>query len=357
MTLSLGARIGNLARHARTFLENELFRIDPGLKRGLREHPLPETLRSAFAAHGHPLETTSAVVSASGWKWKIRSAGATYVVRNEGGHLSVSRERMPRLSQFIAKTLQVATKMFTAMRNRVFYVTAAVRKRYLDHPDKMMVNVGAGRWYVPGWKVVDYTGDWYRYGAGFVDYPLDLMKKGRFPFADESVDLFYSEHVFEHFPNDVAAFTFGELYRSLRSGGGVRIVVPDADILYAKFRARDERFFKPWMGSYNATLHEAFIVLVGFRDEPIDAGSVEHDFETLDEAAFFDRYTADLQYDYSRAGEHVNWFNFDKMRRMLHDAGFATVERSAPQSSRFPEIRGQRFDTRPHYSLHVDAVK
>jgi len=41
----------------------------------------------------------------------------------------------------------------------------------------------------------------------------------------------------------------------------------------------------------------------------------------------------------------------------LLGAGFTVVAHSEPQGSRFTQIRGPKFDTRPSYSLHVDAVK
>jgi hypothetical protein len=47
----------------------------------------------------------------------------------------------------------------------------------------------------------------------------------------------------------------------------------------------------------------------------------------------------------------------EKLARLLSDAGFASVELSSPQMSRFPETKGTKFDTRPTYSLHIDARK
>lgn len=352
-----GGPIEYVVTRSRGMLERDVSRIDRRLKRLLKESPLPGEVLSAFAGAGCTLDPDVAVQAMGGWKWRIATRGATYVVRDRGDHLLLSVERYPLVSGLIGRTGRASTRMSSAVRNHVFYATASARKRYLDRPSRKLINVGAGRWYVPGWKVIDYTADWYRYDPGFVDYPLDLTKKTRFPFEDDSVDLFYSEHVFEHFPDDVAVFAFAEIHRCLRPGGGFRIVVPDADVLYEKFADRDERFFSPWMNKYNATLTEAFILLVGYRETPLDEQAVERDFQALDEAAFFDRYTADLRYDYAKAGQHINWFNFDKMRSVLRSAGFEDVTLSSPQASRFPEIRGRRFDTRPHYSLHVDALK
>jgi len=354
---SAGSAIDRFIKRSRGILESDVCQVDRRLKHLLKQSPLREELLSQFAALGCTLQPGSTVLSVGGWKWRIRGRRRTYVVRDRGDHLLVSRERVPAVSSLVGWTRRVLSRTSSTVRNQVFYATASARKRYVDRPTRKLINVGAGRWYVPDWRVIDYTGDWYRYGRRFVDYPLDLMTKTPFPFGDESVDLFYSEHVFEHFPNDVTAFTFAQMHRTLKRGGGFRIVVPDADLLWERYRHRDEHFFEPWMNRYNATLTEAFIILVGYREAPLDERAVERDFETLDRATFFDRYTTNLRYDYSRAGEHINWFNFEKMKRLLEDAGFGSVALSSPQQSRFPEIRGKGFDTRPHYSLHVDALK
>jgi hypothetical protein len=75
-----------------------------------------------------------------------------------------------------------------------------------------------------------------------------------------------------------------------------------------------------------------------------------------------------------KAGYHINWFNYAKLERMLRQAGFGTVYRSAPQQSRFAELRGMGGwlatgdvleitrmlgldTTHPGISLYVEAVK
>jgi predicted SAM-dependent methyltransferase len=355
--LPLGAALTVSARWHRRLLESERAHLDRRLRRQLKGRLLALDLKTAMAAVGCPVDDDATVEQASTWKWKVVDRRHAYVIRDEGDQLLVSRERAPHLSRLIDRAHSSSRESFQGIRDQAFYASALFRKRWTDRPGRLLINVGAGKWYQPGWKVIDHSGEWYRYSNHFVDYPLDLMKKERFPFAPGSVHLFYSEHVFEHFPDDVAAFTFREMHRSLAPGRGVRIVVPDADLLHERFRVRDQRFFQPWMDKYNVSMTGAFLLLFAFIDPPPDDAEVERDFEELERAAFFDRYASGLTYDYANAGEHINWFGFDKLERMLHDAGFAVVERSAPQQSRFPEIRGKRFDTRPHYSLHVDALK
>ena len=43
---------------------------------------------------------------------------------------------------------------------------------------------------------------------------------------------------------------------------------------------------------------------------------------------------------------HINWWNFEKTRRMLREAGFKEIYRSMPQKSRFKEMRGLRKENK-----------
>ncbi|UPU37639.1 methyltransferase domain-containing protein [Geomonas paludis] len=54
------------------------------------------------------------------------------------------------------------------------------------------------------------------------------LRKG-IPFADGSVDAVYSSHVLEHLMREHAALFLKEMFRVLKPGGTVRIVVPDLE--------------------------------------------------------------------------------------------------------------------------------
>ncbi|RJQ68726.1 MAG: methyltransferase domain-containing protein [Desulfobacteraceae bacterium] len=67
------------------------------------------------------------------------------------------------------------------------------------------------------WKIVDLHD-----GA---DFQFNLENEC-FPFADESVDNIYSSHCIEHIEPDRLRPVFFEMFRVLKRGGKVRIVVP-----------------------------------------------------------------------------------------------------------------------------------
>lgn len=130
------------------------------------------------------------------------------------------------------------------------------------------------------------------------------------PFADNSVDYVYSSHVLEHFFREDAERLVKEIHRVLRSGGRVRICVPDLDHAISLYRA----------GEKEAALAYFF--------EPAGAG-------------------------YYR--QHRYMYDFELLRRMLAQAGFTNVSRCAYRQGEVPDL--DVLDNRPEETLYVEAVK
>jgi predicted SAM-dependent methyltransferase len=101
------------------------------------------------------------------------------------------------------------------------------------------VHLGCGRTkYFPGWINLD---------ANFISAKLDVWAdlRGRLPFPDNSVDVFYSNHVIEHLPDTVLPFHFGEMYRCLKPGGIIRVGGPNGEAAARKFLENDINWFRP----------------------------------------------------------------------------------------------------------------
>src|SRR5216683_1624924 len=83
----------------------------------------------------------------------------------------------------------------------------------------LKLNIGCGANVVAGWINIDLDG------------PAEVFRwdcRRGIPCDDGSVDLIFAEHVFEHLDPWTGARFLSECKRCLRSGGTVRIVVPDA---------------------------------------------------------------------------------------------------------------------------------
>jgi len=89
------------------------------------------------------------------------------------------------------------------------------------NPRSRYLNLGCGSRFHLGWENVDM----YPYGPGVRVH--DLTK--RTPYDDETFDVVYHSHVLEHFPRRQALSFLQECRRILKSGGVVRVVVPDLE--------------------------------------------------------------------------------------------------------------------------------
>lgn len=79
---------------------------------------------------------------------------------------------------------------------------------------------------------------------------------------------------------------------------------------------------------------------------------------------FANYYTQKIPYNWqeNHGGSHTNWWNYEKINKMLKIAGFKEIYRSFEQGSHFAEMRGKGrhygFDsTHPELSLFVEAIK
>jgi predicted SAM-dependent methyltransferase len=343
------------------FLYQELFCLEPKEKKTFKYSSLNVALGQIFSEKGHRLGSCPTLLAKSSRAWKLLDGKNVYLVKDVGDRLVVIRERHPRICRLIERVVYEPKSRYHQSKWRLrrwrSLESAALKKRWVDKPKKLLVNLGAGTWYVRDWKVLEYQGEWYRFARSFIDFEHDLTSNRPFPFANGSVHLFYSEHVFEHLKDEWCDYIFREANRCLEEGGGFRIVVPDADLIYDRLVEKDDAFFKSWMDRDNASLAEAFRTLVGHSRSPLDEMDFARRLSALSKVDFLDWCKEGLEYDLKRAGEHINWFNFAKLKRLLNNAGFVNVRLSAAQGSQFPEARGPCFDTRAWYSLHVECTK
>jgi SAM-dependent methyltransferase len=91
-------------------------------------------------------------------------------------------------------------------------------QRYMAATPTPKLNVGAGGNRIPGWLDVDF------YPAPGVTF---LNASKRWPFANATFDAILCEHMIEHIPKTAATFMIGEMRRTLKPGGWIRVVTPD----------------------------------------------------------------------------------------------------------------------------------
>lgn len=85
------------------------------------------------------------------------------------------------------------------------------------------LNIGCGKNFHPDWINIDLES--HSPQVKKVD-----IRKG-LPFEDDSIDYCYSSHVLEHLDTAAAESLLKEMWRVLRPGGAIRLVVPDLEII------------------------------------------------------------------------------------------------------------------------------
>jgi predicted SAM-dependent methyltransferase len=172
----------------------------------------------------------------------------------------------------------------------------------------LQLHLGSGRSLKAGWINVDLIGD----GA---DLFWNLLRP--LPFPDGTADAIFHEHVLEHFDLAAGLNFCRECYRLLKPTGAIRVVVPDAEEYFERYRCGDL-----------APAHESNIA----------------------------RPTALLaaQEIFYRFG-HRSAYDFETLRLLLSTSGFRDIQRSSFCKGTLGSVTDSRH--RREGSLYCEATK
>jgi len=252
--------------------------------------------------------------------------------------------------------------------------------------NRRFYNIGAGSFRHPAWTNVDHKSEWYRVvQEKGIDIDWDLLSLTPLPVQDDSAEIVYSSHTIEHIINEAAQNMFNESHRILRKGGVFRVNTPNIDLDFRAYKENDRHFFY-WIDWYstpkacqriklNRPLNEASIQQIflwhfassvstlhadgspeRITDEELDRIFREMEYE---EALNYCISKCSLEVQKKYPGNHINWWNKNKLFRMLRNAGFDNIYVSGYGQSFSPVLRNiLTFDnTHPKISLYVEAVK
>lgn len=209
--------------------------------------------------------------------------------------------------------------------------------KYFKNKNKICINLGCGLAIAPGWINVDaslnalFAGapTWiltllYRISGSNRYYSkneyINILKSNDFifhdlsrslPFKNNSVDYIYTSHFVEHLFKRDAKKLLESCYKSLKSGGVIRVAVPDlkyAVDLYGKGEARkmlENYFFVDDLSSYLA--------------------------------------------------RHKYMYDFELINEVLIEAGFNNVQQYQYRQGKVPNL--DILDNRPEDTLFVEAYK
>ncbi|MFH1101110.1 MAG: methyltransferase domain-containing protein [Methanobacteriota archaeon] len=267
--------------------------------------------------------------------------------------------------------------------NRLGYTITKIHLNDLEHyyqlyekddvQHRRFYNIGAGMFRHPAWTNIDYYSEHYKMNP--IDINYNILEKKPLPIPDNTARIVYSSHTIEHVTDEAASYLFKETYRILKKNGYLRITAPDINLHYQSVLHNDLSFWR-WHLSQtkkntpSPTIKQLF--LSSFATQ-LSSLHQQNDTKQITDTEFDDIFTKNsfdqalnhctkrcsLTVQQQNPGEHINWWNKEKLQRMLHDAGFNTVYPSGYGQSRCPILRNTAyFDmTHPSFSLYVEAQK
>jgi len=211
------------------------------------------------------------------------------------------------------------------------------------------------------------------------DIVVDLETDYTFDLSD--VQYAYSGHTIEHLSNDAVRRLFRNFYRSMRQGGVIRVECPDLDLLLDDYKCvhnNDRKvskqmvaMFQAWINPEKGSVYDQehlklLAGIVTYFDRGHNKGlpplcSAEEFHEritTLSNSEFGDWAVSLLTPEQLRDSHlHRNWFNFDKLKNFLTEAGFSGVVQCRADETRYGFRMNINRKHRSWCSIFVEAVK
>jgi predicted SAM-dependent methyltransferase len=193
------------------------------------------------------------------------------------------------------------------------------KMKFIDNLNKLNIGSYKNMFYY-GWVNVDILD--LKQFADFQSYrfrQIDVSKG--LTCADNEVDIIFHSHLLEHFNREEGLTFLKECYRVLKPGGIIRISVPDAQLLTAKY--------------LDGTILEYRYVNIGVEKS-------HDDVEALHELLY---------------ANHKTLYDYTALQCILINAGFKEIRKETPFTSRSDTIRKQTMNTFPSLSLIIEAEK
>ena len=234
------------------------------------------------------------------------------------------------------------------------------------------LNLGGGNWSFPFFLNVDNL-----WGEGRGKITLD--GNTRLPLGDGAPEYVFTSHFLEHVDLDTAAHLLREAHRTLKPGGILRVAVPDVEEAMRRYRAGDEGWFRFWVDPDNTVFWPELGIEPNLESKllfvfalynvqhvpgrwlavPPAAGREEVRRRALDgDIDSFGQWAVSLIPPAAPERvlrEHVNWYSWPRLEKLLTDTGFRFAERSLYRQSRAPLLRDAAFDNRPDITLYAEA--
>ena len=197
------------------------------------------------------------------------------------------------------------------------------------------LNLGSGiEWEKEDWIAID------KLYVGQKGLKFDLLKTSLLTeFKENSVDLIFTSHTLEHFTFNENCKVLKDCYLLLKPGGGLRVVVPDLELICKKYLNKDPDWWKNnQIGPRPKSNFELSILF-------LNAIGGNRDYEH-----FLDRDNIAII-----RGAHYSGLDTHILKELLIRAGFTNIYQCEYEETRFEEFKD--LDGRPRCSLYMEAIK
>lgn len=251
-----------------------------------------------------------------------------------------------------------------------------------DAAKNRFFNIGSGTWSHPCWSNLDLPAQTPEFAA--IQAPCihhDLVNQSDLPIISNSVHAFYCSHVIEHLPDYAVINLFKEALRCLEKGGVFRIVTgPCADLDWqallrsdkhwwfwndeVEFKESIEKDREP-MSVYDRWLYHLATPRSLYSDAPcakkyssIEIAALVNTYKSMPQN-LWNLLTNALEFNKSFPGNHLSWWNYDKLRAAFLEAGFTDIRRSGYGQSQLFWMRDLHYfdQTYPQISVYVEVTK
>ncbi|WP_100753538.1 class I SAM-dependent methyltransferase [Vibrio salilacus] len=267
--------------------------------------------------------------------------------------------------------------------NKEIIDTSVYHRLYSDDviEQRPFYNIGAGSFFHPLWRNVDFSNSWYKDNKININY--DLMELKPLPIDSDSAEIIYTSHTLEHINEEAVDNILSESFRVLKRNGVIRITVPDVNLYYEAYINNDKEFYRNSIKFYSdhtvieslelnpmseASLGAIFLYYFAATVSPLTKYSNKHNITDEQLKDIFNKHSypkaldlicKNCHFDPKKSGYHINWMNTDKIIEKLEKLGFSEVYASAYGQSRNAALRDTKFfdNTVPGVSCYIEARK
>jgi predicted SAM-dependent methyltransferase len=236
------------------------------------------------------------------------------------------------------------------------------------------LNIGSGGKSYPYFINLDLPSDHYKNSQKNNNYiPYDL-RIDNLPFDNETVSNIFCSHVIEHVTDENTFKLFSECVRVLKKDGALRITCPDSKFLFevSSFQnefwhrtySKNETFYGKKMSevlSFDFFIREISTNKLKFNSQFYKSIIGRLPFLKYEEVV--EELTKDNKQDISKPGDHINFFDFEKIKNILTNVctklGLINYKiiHSKPHGSISKIMNEDLFDQVEHMSIFVDFRK